>query len=61
MNNIMKAQQFLLKKKRITIIILLIISFGMVFWGAVKIAGVSITGLQPLSVHNLASSSNYMV
>ena len=61
MNNIMKAQQFLLKKKRITIIILLIISFGMVFWGAVKIDGVSITGLQPLSVHYLASSSTYMV
>lgn len=45
MNNIIKAQQFLFKKKSITII-LLIVSLGIAFGGTVKIDGLSITGLQ---------------
>ena len=60
MNNIIKAQQFLFKKNSITII-LLIVSLGIVFAGAVKIDGLSITGLQPLNARFLASSSIYTV
>ena len=41
MNNIIKAQQFMFKKKKITII-LLIVSLGIAFGGAVKIDGLSI-------------------
>ncbi len=60
MNNIIKAQQFLFKKKSITII-LLIVSLGIAFGGTVKIDGLSITGLQPLNAHFLAASSIYTV
>lgn len=60
MNNIIKAQQFMFKKKKITII-LLIVSLGIAFGGAVKIDGLSINGLQPLNSRFLASSSIYTV
>lgn len=61
MNNIIKAQQYLLKKKRITVSILLMVSLSVVFLGLLKIDGLSITGIQPLSIHHLASSSIYTV
>lgn len=60
MNNIIKTQRFLLKKKKITkrlLIVLWVITLS----GAVKIEGLSITGLQPLNAHSLALSSNYAV